>query len=137
MSVWLPARTHAETSSRKPVTRTKRFNGIESGLFEGQTILVKSAIDETSPIRLRIERANQTVESLSQVLGIHPQKLTEELEFMQRTGLIKYVKGRYTVGPKMIHLGSDSNAIMKHHTNIQKAKEEVACVYKFDFYRLA
>lgn len=59
----------------------------------------------------------QTVEALSHVLGLHPQKLTEELEFMQKTGLIKHVKGRYTVGPKFIHLSSDSNAITKHHTN--------------------
>lgn len=126
----------------------------------------------------------QTAEALSQATGIHIKKISEELEFLQKTGLIVGSNGHYSIGPKMVHLSADSNAVIKHHTNwrfhaiqnanqrdhnnlhysavvalsqeavdeikesllknlekhiktIEKAPEEMAYIYNFDFYKLA
>jgi hypothetical protein len=59
----------------------------------------------------------QTLEPLSRAIGIEAGRLVEELEFMIKTGLIVKNKNHYTMGPQMVHLGSDSIAINKHHTN--------------------
>lgn len=126
----------------------------------------------------------RTADALSKATGIHIKKIMEELEFLQKTGLIETSNGLYRVGPRMVHLSAESNAITKHHTNwryhaiqnasqrnfddlhysavvtlskeaaieikesllknlekhlktIQKAPEELAYVYNFDFYKLA
>jgi hypothetical protein len=126
----------------------------------------------------------QVAELIARALGLSITRVNQELEFMVNTGLIKSEKGRYTIGPNAIHLGSDSPAIAKHHANwrfhtiqnlhqarsddlhfsaavtlseeavalvresllknleaniktIEKAKEEVAYVLCFDFYRFA
>lgn len=59
----------------------------------------------------------QTLESLSRATGVNSQTLVNELEFMIKTGLILNSQGKYKIGPKMVHLGADSGAISKHHTN--------------------
>lgn len=59
----------------------------------------------------------QTPEALARATGVHIKRIHEELEFMLKSGLVIQTKGIYSTGPKLVHLGSDSNAITKHHTN--------------------
>ena len=126
----------------------------------------------------------QTIESLSEALGLRESSIRAELDFLRRIGIIKFEKSKFRVGSKSIHVAADSPSITKHHLNwryhtienlfrsdaddlhfssvvtldadavtevrkvllraleknrsvITAAKEEVAYVMNFDFYKLA
>jgi len=59
----------------------------------------------------------QTFDALMRATGLNSKRLSTELEFMLQTGLITESQGRYETGPKMVHLGSESNLVSRHHTN--------------------
>jgi uncharacterized protein (TIGR02147 family) len=59
----------------------------------------------------------QSKEAMAEQLGLSLKKITEIVEFLQSLGLFNYEKGRYKVGTRHIHLGSDSAMIAKHHIN--------------------
>ena len=59
----------------------------------------------------------QTPDQIARALGLHLSVVSQELEFMRQTGLVKLENGRFVIGPRSVHLGSDSPAITKHHSN--------------------
>jgi uncharacterized protein (TIGR02147 family) len=59
----------------------------------------------------------QTLEKLAAALGISLGATKEALEFLRRIGVVVRREGRYVHGPQVLHLGSDSLLIAKHHSN--------------------
>lgn len=59
----------------------------------------------------------QTKEILADYFDLSIAKVSMILDFLSKNGLIKEEKGRYKMGQNHIHLGSDSENIMKHHSN--------------------
>ena len=62
-------------------------------------------------------REFQVAEKLAAAIGVSLNVLMEALEFLQRIGVVIRKDGRYLHGPQVLHLGSDSMLIAKHHTN--------------------
>lgn len=61
--------------------------------------------------------ALRTREALLNHLKISAEQLSEILEFLTEIGLIEKHGEKYQHGPKMVHLGSDSANIVRHHLN--------------------
>lgn len=61
--------------------------------------------------------AYQTKAQILERLKIERRVLDKALKFLTEKGLIKYLEGRYTIGPTRIHLSKDSHLISKHHMN--------------------
>lgn len=59
----------------------------------------------------------KTKSQLAESLGASETKVSEALEFLQRIGLIVSGKHGYQVGPRHVHLNSDSHFINRHHAN--------------------
>lgn len=59
----------------------------------------------------------RTVEALSSALKISRVQLQEVVDFMLRIGVLIEVKGELAPGSQHVHLGNDSELILKHHTN--------------------
>ncbi len=59
----------------------------------------------------------QTAEKLATATGLSLPALLEALDFLKRIGVITKKEGRYIHGTQLLHLGSDSAQIAKHHTN--------------------
>ena len=59
----------------------------------------------------------QRMEEISKRLHLSKEKVTEILNFLENTGLIKNVGDHFEVGVTRIHLTKDSPQIQRHHTN--------------------
>jgi uncharacterized protein (TIGR02147 family) len=59
----------------------------------------------------------QTVQALSEYLNITPKTVVKALEFLETAGLVRNINGKFETGKMHIHLGNDSENILKHHTN--------------------
>lgn len=59
----------------------------------------------------------RTKAEIQEKLGLPPEKIAEILEFLVRTGLLEQKDGNYIGGANQIHLGNDSNLVMRHHAN--------------------
>jgi uncharacterized protein (TIGR02147 family) len=61
--------------------------------------------------------AYQTIGSLAEATKLSLNQVKEIVEFMIGIGLLQEQKGRVIRGPTHVHLGNDSELILKHHSN--------------------
>jgi uncharacterized protein (TIGR02147 family) len=59
----------------------------------------------------------RTRDSLAEFFRLRPKKVSDILDHLVSTGLLKYYGGKYTTGQTKIRLGNDSHNILKHHTS--------------------
>lgn len=59
----------------------------------------------------------RTVEALATALRLPRAQLQEIVDFMLRIGVLKEAKGELVPGSAHVHLGNDSELILKHHSN--------------------
>jgi len=59
----------------------------------------------------------QSVESLAEALRLSRNRMQEIVDFLMRIGILKEEDGRLVRGPSHVHLGNDSELILRHHTN--------------------
>ena len=59
----------------------------------------------------------QNRESLARRLGVPTPKIAEVLDFLFRVGLLTETHAKLSGGPAHIHLGNDSDLIVRHHSN--------------------
>ncbi len=59
----------------------------------------------------------QTVEALAEATRLSKPRMREIVEFMIRIGVLKNSNGKIISGSQHIHLGTDSELILKHHAN--------------------
>lgn len=57
------------------------------------------------------------VPALSEALNLPKKKVAEIVEFLLKIGVLKSEKDDLVPGPKHVHLGNDSEMVLKHHTN--------------------
>ena len=61
--------------------------------------------------------ALRTKESICRQTGLPLKRVSEVLEFLERSSLITFKNGKYAPGAYRTHLGKDSPMITKHHVN--------------------
>jgi uncharacterized protein (TIGR02147 family) len=59
----------------------------------------------------------QDKQILSKYFGLSMTKVTEILDFLETTGLIKHEKGKYTIGTTQLHLATGSPFSPQHHSH--------------------
>lgn len=59
----------------------------------------------------------QSREAIAQHLELPLKKVASILDFLENCGFVTSEKGRYCVGNRRIHLGTDSPLISRHHSN--------------------
>ncbi len=59
----------------------------------------------------------QNVPALAEALSLPRNKTAEVVEFLIRIGVLKTARDRLVPGPRHVHLGNDSEMILKHHIN--------------------
>ncbi|MCB9025989.1 MAG: TIGR02147 family protein [Bdellovibrionaceae bacterium] len=59
----------------------------------------------------------QTKESLATHFSLSLSRVTDILEFLEEIGVVKNQNGHFQMTPTHIHLGNDSENILKHHSN--------------------
>lgn len=59
----------------------------------------------------------QTVEQLASALHLPRPRTQEMVDFLLRLGVLKLEKGQLSPGSRHVHLGNDSDLILKHHSN--------------------
>ena len=59
----------------------------------------------------------KTREDISRFLGIPSSKMSEVLEFLEKTELIKRDDNQYSIGEMRTHVGSESPLVNNHHKN--------------------
>lgn len=59
----------------------------------------------------------QTPEVIGNYFNIKIKKVTQILEFLTSVGLARLENGRYSIGPTQLHLGRESQYLLKHHIN--------------------
>lgn len=57
------------------------------------------------------------IESLAEALQLSRQRVAEIVEFLLRIGVLKRENDRLSPGSKHVHLGNESEMVLKHHTN--------------------
>lgn len=71
-----------------------------------------------SAVKLMISlKSFKTIDEMRLKLQISQKRMTEVLEFLANSGLLKFENGLYTQGPARLHFGSDSPFVSRHHTN--------------------
>jgi uncharacterized protein (TIGR02147 family) len=58
-----------------------------------------------------------SVESLAEALQLSRKRVAEIVEFLLRIGILALEKDRLVPGSQHVHLGNDSEMVLKHHTN--------------------
>lgn len=59
----------------------------------------------------------RTVEKMAEALRLSKARVQEMVDFCLRIGVLKTDAGELRPGPQHIHLGSDSELVLKHHAN--------------------
>jgi uncharacterized protein (TIGR02147 family) len=59
----------------------------------------------------------RTVDKLTDVLQLPKTRVAEIVEFLLRLGVLKTEKDQLLPGPRHVHLGNESEMILKHHIN--------------------
>lgn len=59
----------------------------------------------------------KTRESLAEALKLRLMRMSEIVEFMLRLGVLVEKDGKLAPGPQHVHLGNDSELILRHHAN--------------------
>lgn len=101
---------------KKRLILTKRLGAKESLSEIHQSTYYSSWIYAALHIALTIPEL-RTRDALSDYFHLPVRKITESLDFLISTGLIKATKEGYEVTNSQIRLGNDSINILKHHTN--------------------
>ncbi|MGB4971160.1 MAG: TIGR02147 family protein [Cyclobacteriaceae bacterium] len=59
----------------------------------------------------------RTVEALAEALKLSRVQVQEMVEFLIRLGIVIEEKGKLAPGPQHVHIGTDSELVLKHHSN--------------------
>ncbi|MBX9767608.1 MAG: DUF4423 domain-containing protein [Bdellovibrionales bacterium] len=59
----------------------------------------------------------KTVAALTEALKLQRAKVQDIVEFMLKIGVLKEEKGQLSAGSRHVHLGNESELILRHHTN--------------------
>lgn len=59
----------------------------------------------------------QTIESISEAMRLSKSRTREIIDFMIRIGVLIEKDGKFVSGSNHIHLGSDTDLVLKHHVN--------------------
>lgn len=95
----------------------RRLGGKEQLTKEDQSKYYSSWMYAAVHVALSVPRLGRSSEALAAYFDLPLTTIHNVLEFLESAGLAVRERGGYTIGPRHIHLGNDSENIQRHHYN--------------------
>src|ERR1700722_12068878 len=106
-----------ETVLEQKLSVQRRLGAEEHIAKEHQTRYFSSWTYAAVHVALSVPRLNHSLEAIAEYLDLPLPTVRKILDFLELCGLATRSKSGYAVGPKHIHLGRNSENILRHHAN--------------------
>lgn len=95
----------------------KRFQHESELSDEAKLVFYSSYLYSAIRLYCDTKKEGITLDELVAEFNLTRAELLPKIDFLEQTGLVKQIKGRYSIGPSRTLVGRDSLFVIKHHQN--------------------